>query len=407
MIVRAYKYRLYPTEEQKYFFHTCFFVNRAVYNYALSVKKEAWEKEKQDISINQISKDITLMRKTFSFDPFLKASSDVKDFTLKNVDAAFKNFFRRVKQKEVAGYPKFKSAKNGNQSFQNRRIKIDFENGIVHLPKCKGVKIIIDRKLPLVDNLQTIEQTATITKTPTGKYFLSIVANMGVEADELKELDGTNQDEILGIDYGIYVPFALSDGEMIYHPFDYLKWEKRRKFYGKQLSKKVKGSSNWKKAKLQLARHYEKMTNRRSHFLQTLTTELSNSNYKAIVLEDLKMKNMSKKPKPKKREEGEGFEQNGSKRKAGLNRKLLNGAFGEFKRMLEYKCAEKGIHLIYVDPKFTSQKCPSCGHVDKENRDRKIQHKFLCVECGHADNADVNAAHNIKNKGLELLKVAI
>ena len=151
--------------------------------------------------------------------------------------------------------------------------------------------------------------------------------------------------------------------------------------------RKIKFSANWKKEKRKIAKLKNKQMKCRNELHHEITNEITN-NYGKIAVEDLQIKNMTAKASGTVEDPGSNVAQ-----KAGLNRVILERGWGNFFRQLEYKSTWKGGELVKVDPKYTSQQCSQCGHTSSENR--KVQDKFSCVECGHSENADINAAKNI------------
>jgi len=195
---------------------------------------------------------------------------------------------------------------------------------------------------------------------------------------------------------------ADSNGKKV-KPLDLVRELSKLRTKAQQLSRKKKGSNNRAKAKVKLAKINLKIANKRKNFLHKLSLQYA-ENQGIVVVEDLKIKNMTSKTK--------GTIEKPSKNasaKRGLNRVITQQSWGLFFELLEYKLIERGGQLIKVDPKYTSQTCNECGHISKENR--KSQDKFVCTACGHSANADINASKNILARGIHgnnaLLKIAI
>ena len=195
----------------------------------------------------------------------------------------------------------------------------------------------------------------------------------------------------IGIDLGIARFATISDGNILRPYNSYRKYEKKLAREQKKLSKKKKGSKNRLKQKHKIQRLHKRIADSRLDYLHKSTTWIAKSHGK-VVLEDLKIANMTKSAKGNLENPGKNVSA-----KSGLNKSILDQGWYEFKRQLEYKLNWLGGELVLVDPRYTSQKCHACGHVDKENR--KNQAKFLCTSCGHEDNADNNAALNILAAG--------
>jgi putative transposase len=203
-----------------------------------------------------------------------------------------------------------------------------------------------------------------------GRWFLSV---LGPEIPE----GLPNGKPVVGCDLGITRLATLSDGTVIENPRSLALGQKKIKRMQREVSRKKKGSKNRRKARAKLANAHRRVCNVRENALHQATTMLA-KNHGRIVIEDLNVKNMVRK---------------GGSRKRGLNRALLDVSFGEFRRLLEYKGKRFGSEIIVVNPAYTSQRCSSCGHVEKANR--ASQAEFLCLSCGFEANADLNAAINI------------
>lgn len=209
---------------------------------------------------------------------------------------------------------------------------------------------------------------------------------------------------VVGIDRGVAVPFQAGD-----RPFDHEEKAKRKhlarlryiKGLQTRLARQTKGSGRHKKTKRRIAKVHGSIQNVRQDFLHKTTFELCSSSHKVFIIEDLKVKNMSKAPKPKPLESGKGFARNGARAKAGLNKRVLAEAWTKFETILHYKSRKFGKVTFKVSPQFTSQECAACGHIHPENR--QSQSDFLCLSCGHRDNADHNAALILKKRAISLI----
>jgi len=242
---------------------------------------------------------------------------------------------------------------------------------------------------------QTIQQSiANMDKAY--QYHASILVDI-----EEKETIITHNSKSVGIDVGISLVVADSNGRKV-KPLDLVRELSKLRTKAQQLSRKKKGSNNRAKAKAKIAKQNLRIANMRKDFLHKLSLQYSEN--QTVVVEDLKIKNMTSKTK--------GTVEKPSKNasaKRGLNRVITQQSWGLFFEFLEYKLRERGGQLIKVDPKYTSQTCNECGHISKENR--KSQDKFVCTACGHSANADINASKNILARGIHsnnaLLKIAI
>ena len=361
---KAYKFRFYPTKTQITILNSTFGCVRYVYNHFLGLKQELYNKEKKSISYSECSKELTVLKQEKEW---LK---DVDKFSLQNslkdLDKAYKNFF------SGKGYPKFKSKKDNRKSYRTNYTNnnIEFLDKWIKVPKLGKLKIR-DKMKP-----QGRIISATITQVPSGKYYISLCCT-DVEAQPLKK---TNKN--IGIDLGIKELATLSD-DTKYENKHYLKNSlKKLKLLQKRLTRKPKGSRNRNKARIKLAKLYEKIANQRYDYLQKITTEIVKK-YDVICIEDLKISKMLKNHK--------------------LAQAISDCGWYTFTEMLKYKCNWCGKQLIKV-PTFyaSSQLCSSCGYKNKNVKDLKIR-IWTCPNCNEVHDRDINASKNILQKGLEIL----
>ena len=361
-MIKSYKYRVYPNKAQQEMFAKTFGCVRYVYNYALSLKKEAYEKDKTNISVYDISHKIVQLKSTLEW--LKEPSHNSLCNSLKHLDKAYNNFFRNKK-----GFPKFKS-KSNNQSFTIQQcIKLDWDKSKLSIVKIKDIKIKLCRRF------EGKIKNVTISKTPTHKYFASILVDDGIEIPEKPKIITKS----VGIDVGIKTLAVLSNGQEIENP----KWLKsklkRLKFLQRRASRKKKGSNNRKKANFRVAKLHEKITNSRKDYLHKATTKIIREN-QAVYVEDLRIKNMQK--------------------NHCLAQAISDASWGEFTRQLEYKSIWYGVHFAKVNPRNTSKMCARCGFINKELtlRDRI----WTCPQCKTVLSRDGNASENIKNIGQEM-----
>lgn len=390
----AIKYAIFPNKEQKHAINQIFGATRYVYNYCLGElnnRYNEWKKNpnkpKPNIPINpkaMYSELVKPLRNNICDENgyyWLKdIDSSALAYTCEALSSAYKNFFRGCKTHKDIGFPKFKSKFNRNKSYTTQKAKIT--NGKLQLP-------IIYKKYGLIDidihrEIEGDICYGTISCDSCGGYYIAF--SIKKEVEEPKR----SSDKAIGIDMGVTHFCTTSDGEFIDLPkkLDYL-YKKRNKI-AKNLSRKRKGSNNYEKNRIQLAKNDKHIKNVRKQFHHKATRALVDK-YGIIVAEDLDIKNMSKSAKGTIDNPGKNV-----KAKSGLNRSITQQGWGEFFTMLDYKQKWNGGEFKKVKPQYTSQTCSVCGNIDKNNR--KSQSKFVCCECGHTENADVNAAKNILMK---------
>jgi len=371
-MLRVVKVRLYPNDAQKQLLSQHFGSARVAYNVMLRKSIDAYEAGEK-ISVYELKKLLPIMKQTDEFGWMKEIDSTALQNAVINLDKAYKHFFRRVKNGEKAGFPRFKSKHDSRQSYQSSTAKL--RDGKLYLPKIGLVKAVFHREI------EGSVKTVTVSGE-AGQYFASINYEDGID-----QFVGTNNGKSIGIDVGVKVFAYLSNGEAIKH-VDLKKEIAEVIKAQKVLSRRKKGSANRIKAKAKLAKKHLKLRNKRNDFLHKVTKRLSEN--QTIAVEDLKIKNMSRSAK--------GSIDNPNLRssaKSGLNRSILQQSWGTFFDMLEYKLERNGGKLVRVDPKHTSQTCSCCGHISKENR--LTQSKFVCQACGNTLNADYNASVNILN----------
>jgi putative transposase len=356
---KAYKYRINPTEEQIVLINKHIGCSRFVYNLALETKQVAFAGSKANLSCFALNKQLTDLKNEL---PWLKeVNSQSLQQAIIDLDSAYTRFF-----KNQAEFPKYKSKNCQKQSFRiPQNIIVNEEKNKLIIPKFKeGVDIVLHRKI------KGIIKQCTISKTPTNKYFVSILVDTQVEQPtKYKIKDKT----AVGVDLGIKSFIVTSDGEVVDHPKYYREAESKLKYLQRKFSK-YKG----KKTKNKLALQHEKVANQRKDFLHKLSTKLISEN-QTICLEDLSVQNMIK--------------------NHCLAKSIQDSGWGMFKDMLKYKADWYGKNIIEIGRFEPSSKtCSCCGYIKKDLTLK--EREWDCPKCKTQHDRDVNAAVNIKNFAL-------
>ena len=356
------RYRIYPNKEQKVLFEKHIGSCRFVYNKLLQIKKILYEKFKMSISEFNLNNHLTVLKEIY---PFLKeVNSQSLQQANKNLNSAYNNFF-----KNGSGFPKKKSKKNPIQSFQIPQ-HYRIEGKKIWLPKIGWVKIKLHR-----DMMQGEMKTATVSRTPTGNYYINIIVENELEYPEKQEFSHAT---MVGVDVGNITFVSLSNGEKIDHPKFLKSSLQRLKCLQKRVSKKVIGSNNRKKAVKRLSKIHELISNQRNDFQHKVSKRLISEN-QAIAVETLNIKGMM----------------------SNHHRAQSTGdsAWYSFILKLQYKAQWVGKTVIKIGQWLPSSKtCNICGY-KHPNLTENIR-EWQCPDCETKHDRDINAAINIKKFAL-------
>ena len=376
-MLRGYKYRLYPTKSQQELIDKHIEACRCVYNLALETKIYAYKSHQKNLSRFDLINQLPDLKSEFEWlKEVYNHSLQQKIFDL---DKAFINFY-----KGDADFPKFKK-KTQFQKFRNPDGKeVEIKDNKICFPKFRdGIKFIEDRKH------EGEIRSSTISRTPTGKYFISILCDTKSLIPQKEKIVSKTA---IGIDLGLKHFLITSDGIKVDNPRYLRESLKRLKVLQRRNRNKKRGSKNSKKAFKKLSIIHEKVANQRYDFLQKLSTELVN-NHDTICLEDLNIQGMSARCKPKKDEQG-NFIPNGQSAKSGLNKSISDAGWALFVKMINYKSEWRGKNVLQMPRWQASTKvCSNCQH--KQNL-TLAQREWVCEACGTLHDRDENAAKNIK-----------
>lgn len=359
---KAFKYELNLTNNQASALNQFMGCSRFVYNKFLHRKSEAYKQDQTKLSYYHLQDELTKLKKTEEFSFLKEVHSQVLQSSLRNLDNAFTNFF-----KGKAKFPNFKK-KSNHQSIQYPQgVKLDGEK--VFLPKVGWCKFYKSR------DIKGVIKTVTVSKTPTNRYFVSLLCDTGEVTPNKVKIDKSSS---VGIDLGIKVFCYTSDSEVFENQKHLKKSLRKLRVEQRSLARKKKGSSRRNRQRIRVAKVYERVTNQRKDYLHKLSTYFVR-NYNTICIEDLNVSGMVKNHK--------------------LGRSISDMGWREFRTMLEYKCEWYGKNLLVIGRFEPSSKmCNHCGTINKELtlKDREWE----CSHCHSTIERDYNAALNIRDFGL-------
>lgn len=351
-------------DSQKELLEKHFGCSRFIYNHFLKEKQNHYLNNGKTLNYNNCCSGIKNLKDSKEYSWLKKVNSQVLQQSLKNLETAYGNFFRKKSK-----FPKFKK-KNNHQSFRVPQ-HISLKDNKIHIPKFKeGISIILHRKL------EGTIKSVTISKTPSNKYFASILC-------EVPKKSKKKTGKTIGIDLGIKDFIVTSEGRKAKNPKIKRNLQKQLSKHQKHLSRKTKGSNRYNKQRIKVAKIHEKITNSRKDFQHKLSHDLV-SRYDLISLEDLSVENMIRNRK--------------------LSYSISDASWSEFVSMLEYKCNWYGKKLVKIDKFYPSSKtCSNCDYILEKLP--LSTRKWKCPKCSCEHDRDVNAAKNIHRQGLTITNV--
>lgn len=368
----SYKFRIYPNREQENLIQHTFGCCRYVYNYYLAMRKDAYEQSGETMNFYACNRNLTLLKKQEDTLWLKEVDSMALQNSIRDLDLAYQNFFRRVKGGDKPGYPRFKSKKDNRKSYKSSFINgnIKVLDKAIQLPKLGMVKCRVSRYV------QGRILNATVSQTPSGKYFVSICCS------DVDIRPRPKTGEVVGLMLGGDSFATSSNGVEYPNPRCLAASQKKLVRLQRRLSRKSKDSANSEKARIRLARLHEHVANQRMDMLHKLSTDIVRQN-DVICVEKLPLLDMAKNHADAK--------------------DIVDAGWGEFLRLLSYKAAWYGKVVALVSDSYPSgQICSHCGAVWDDTQDYEGR-KLKCPGCGTVLIRDHNAAINILDEGLRKL----
>ena len=394
VLMRGMVIKLYPNKVQKQRIQEHIDICRFTYNKSLAIRKEAYEQHKSTIGKFKLITMIKELKHIEEFSWVNNASAQTVQQSILNLDKAYTNFFRRVKQGTVApGFPRFKSRKNPLQSFQYAQYtKINDCHSKLYLPKIGWVKCGGYR-----DDFIGDIKTVTIKKWSGGTITATILV------DYVPKIRASRSKKTIGIDIGTNKLAIDSEGTM-FPPLDLSKEVSSMKRLQRSLAAIVDSAkdrqnvttyqdivpfNNMVRTQAAIAKLFRKITNKRDNYIHHVANHYLS--YKLVYVEDLNIKQMMKSTVGT--EDNPNYQSRQDKR---LHNLIANQAWGKFFTILEYKLLRLKSMLVKVPPEYTSQTCNKCCIIDPKSKHKE---HFRCTSCGHTDDADINAAKDIRHIG--------
>lgn len=364
LINRAYKVEIKPNNVQKTFLNKSIGIARLAYNWGLNLCIESYKQGNKYIGAMGLHKELCAIKSNVF--PFMyEVSKSAPQNALRDLDIAFKNFFKSLKKKQKVGFPKFKSKKNNKQTFRIDGLNIKVESNRIKLPKISWIRLKESDYIPTT-NVKYLN--ATISKK-IDRYYISVAVQEEVNIED-KQVE-----EIIGIDLGIKELATCSNGEVYANSKFTNKYFFKLKREQRCLSKRQRDSKNKAKQRIIVAKVHRKIRNSRLDALHKATSSITKTKCRIIVLEDLNVKGMMKNHK--------------------LAKAIADASFYELKRQITYKTFFYGGEVHLINRYFPSSKtCSNCGTVKE---DLKLSERiYNCDDCGFSLDRDLNAAINIE-----------